>query len=166
MQMLCKNCEHNNPDGAFFCEKCFLQLTDDRVLPPYQGLNFEKMAMAVFQLKNYQMSSQEFRDFLTSLQNRLQETLDMVNSFDLPDDIANEMKNELTLGTDGIKLFLEGIAEMLTYKEDCNYTCVDRGLILAREGNQRLNDALKVNFENYWIMEEAVQEFLNTQQNE
>jgi hypothetical protein len=161
--MLCTNCQQMNPDNAVVCEKCNSQLLEIRGVPPYQSRKLDKLVDAVKSIRSFQLSTGEFREILTSLKNSLEDTLDEVNSFDFPEDVAREMEQEIKMGSDGIKMFLEGINELFRYQENLDLTCLDRGLILAREGNNRLNEALKFNWENYQIMKDGVEEFLKSQ---
>jgi len=109
------------------------------------------------------MSSGEFRDLLIKLDKQFKKTLDDIENMDIPADMMNEISPEINTGTAGIKLYLEALIDLTRYLDTRQDIYLERGLGMARDANNRINEALKMNYESYRAIQETAEEFLSTQ---
>lgn len=161
--MLCIECGHLNDSLAEICEKCGVTLPDRETHPPRLERNFYDLEKACNKVRSLEMSSGEFRDFLCRLENQFNKTLDDLNKMEIPAEYRQEMSEEMSTGIGGIKLYLEALHEMHSYLDTRDSLYLDRGLGMARDANNRINDALRLNYENYRAIQETAEEFLATQ---
>ncbi|MCD4785743.1 MAG: zinc finger Ran-binding domain-containing protein [Candidatus Eremiobacteraeota bacterium] len=161
--MLCTECGYLNYPDARECEKCKRSLPDRYAPPPRLEKTHYELESACEKIRNREMSSGDFRDHLIKLENHFRKTLDDINKMDIPSDMMDEVKPELNTGTAGIKLYLEALIELTLYLDTKQEIYMERGLGMARDANNRLNEALKMNFESYRAIQETTEEFLSTQ---
>jgi len=161
--MLCVECGHFEHSHSTVCENCGALMPDRKTPPPGLNKNLRDLESACFMVRNREISSGEFRDLLKKYQNMFRKHLDDIEKIGIPDDMKEEMKEEMNLGTGGIKFFLEAINEMFAFLDDRQDVHLERGLVMAQDANNRINQALKVNFENYRNLQEATEEFIATQ---
>lgn len=161
--MLCTECGHLNYPDERICEKCNKPLPDRDTPPPRLEKTYYELESACEKIKKREMSSGEFRDHLIKLENYFRKTLDDIDKMDIPSDIMDEAKPEINIGTAGIKLYLEALIELTLYLDTKHDIYLDRGLGMAKDANNRINEALRMNFESYRAIQETAEEFLSTQ---
>ncbi|MCE1246616.1 MAG: hypothetical protein LWY06_08230 [Firmicutes bacterium] len=161
--MLCVECGNFDQSHSTICGNCGALFPDRATPPPGLNKNLRDLEIACSMVRNREISSGDFRGILSKMQNMFRKNLDDVEKMDIPADIREEMKEEFSTGTVGIKFYLEAINEMFAFLEDRQEVHLERGLVMARDANSRINQALRINFENYRILQETTEEFLATQ---
>jgi hypothetical protein len=163
--MLCVECGHFEHSHSTICENCGALLPDRITPPPGMDKNLRELEIACSRVRNREISSGDFRNILNRLFNVFKKNMDDLDTMDVPADIREEMKEEMSTGIGGIKFFLEAINEMFYFLEDRQDVHLDRGLLMARDANSRINRALRINYENFRILQETTEEFIATQSN-
>ncbi len=161
--MLCSKCGKLNEPGSTRCVKCREKFPDRAASPPVLDEGLKQLMEAVESLKNREISSGKFRDLLEKMEFRFRKVMDEIGQVDIPDDFREEIKEEMNSGIGGIKLYLEAIKEMYLYLDDRNPLHLNHGIAMAVDANNRLNQALRLNFQTYSNLQETAEEFLRTQ---
>jgi len=161
--MLCTECGHINPSYSDICEKCGKEIPDRTAPPPKLTAHLDKLRRSAEQVKRREMSSGQFRDLLNDLRQTFSDNLQALETMDLPDDIKEEAREELNTGKAGIKLYLEAINEMHRFLDTRETIHLDRGLAMAVDANNRLNEALRMNWKSFRNIQETAEEFLRSQ---
>lgn len=160
--MICLHCGHLNEAFSTFCEKCQSVLSQ-RVPPPPLADRYDFIADCAKKVKSMQMSSGEFRDILENFMRTLKKVQDDVEKMEIPQDMEAETKDEMNMGTAGVKLYMEAILELHKFLDTRQDIYLQRGLAMANDANNRLNEALRLNFEGFTNIQETAEEFLRTQ---
>lgn len=161
--MLCVECGHIGDSFDKSCEKCGADYPDREKAPPKIESTYFDLEKSCKNIRERNISSGDFRDKLNSMQSKFQTLLKDVENTPIPEEYRQEMQQELNTGIDGIKLYLEALSEMHQYLETRDNIFLDRGLAMAKDANNRLNEALRMNFESYRAIQETAEEFLSTQ---
>ena len=160
--MICIKCGQNNPHGAKFCESCNAQLPK---VSHEESSSIPKVNERYMQLKNAgekvkvgEWTVDEYSSFLDNMMNVLMQKEQEIREIEIPDEASEEFREELEAGFSGIDLYNQGIAEMRLFIDDLNSEHIDRGLQLVSDGNERINDAMRINRENRRKLEEMYQD--------
>lgn len=161
--MLCVECGHINQPYNKSCEKCGVLLPDRKNPPPPLMANYNKLEEFAEKVKNREISSGEFRDFLNNMEAQFRSLLEEVQKIEIPEDAREEMKQEIVTGIGGIKLYLEAFKEMHQFLDTREAIFIERGLAMAKDANNRLNEAMRMNWESFKNIQETAEEFIRTQ---
>ncbi|MBQ7529205.1 zinc ribbon domain-containing protein [bacterium] len=153
--MFCVKCGFANKDEDRICQKCgatlprFISETKEE---PKEVVNInERLQLfedAVSKLKGGQLTIDGFAEFLDKISAVLAEKEAGIRSIEIPEEAIDDFKEELDTGFEGIALYNSGIASMYAYIEDLDETLLDEGLDKVRLGNERINEAMRINREN------------------
>ena len=113
-----------------------------------------QFSSAVDNVKNKTWSLDEFKNFIDSLLKTMVEKGREIRTLEIPPEVYHEFEEELHIGYKGIDLFEQGMVELSYYIQDQNEEHLDRGLQLLEEGNDTINDALRINHETQERLEE------------
>ena len=160
--MLCVECGHLNDSFATICEKCRKPLPDRETPPPKLEGHLRELERACNNVKSRQISSGDFRNLLNRLENVFAKTIEDVQNMEMPIEYRDEFQAEIGTGIGGLKLYIEALHEMHSFLDTRQEHFLDRGLMMARNANDRVNEALQINFENYRTIQETAEEFLQT----
>lgn len=160
--MLCLKCGHLNQPFVDICEKCN-SIIPERDIPPPINERYKTLENATKQVKEREMSSGEFRNLLEEFEAKFRDTLSKTEQMEMTDEIRMEVADEISMGVGGIKLYLEAVAEMHRYLDTRQEIFLDRGLVMAKDANNRLNEAMRMNWERFRNMQETAEEFLRAQ---
>jgi len=162
--MLCLECGHLNSLGEKVCQKCS-RILPERTAPPVLREYLDKITQEAQKLKHREISSGEFRNLLNMLEEKFKNTLAETEKMISSGEAMEEMKEEIALGTGGIKLYIEALMELHRYLDSREEVFLSRGLAMAADANNRLNAALRMNWEQNRNMQEVVEEFLRSRSN-
>ncbi|MCD4786142.1 MAG: zinc ribbon domain-containing protein [Candidatus Eremiobacteraeota bacterium] len=148
--ILCLRCgEPNSPDENY-CEKCGATLPKlayaidmasvEKVNERYMG--FVKAAEMV---KSGEWSIEEFEEFMEKIYNKLKTIESEIGQVPITEEIMEDFEEELDVGFAGVKLYNEGMKEMMEFIEDENPVHLDEGLIKIRKGNEQIHRARIIN---------------------
>lgn len=160
--MLCLECGHLNQPYATICEKCS-SIIPDRELPPPMDERLDAILDAVKKVSDRQISSGEFRNFLVRHEEACRTLLEETLKMEIPPDQVPEMAGEMSMGTGGLRLYLEAFLEMHRFLDTRQEVYLQRGVAMARDANNRLNEAMRMNWERFRSLQETAEEFIRTQ---
>lgn len=163
--MRCVKCGFENAEGAKICRKCgvllFLFAEDDKKEEvqepeelPVVNDRLKLFENAVAKVRSGAMSVNDFADFLEKTAAILSEKEQEIKSIDIPKEAIDDFKEELAVGFAGMDLYNQGIESMFAYVEELDDELLERGLELVRSGNERINEAMRINRENRNKLEE------------
>jgi hypothetical protein len=132
-------------------------------MPPFMSQHYDVLEEIVQDIKSDNISKEEFLATLQELEDLLNNCLQNVNKVEIPKEIEFQLTEELKVGTAGIKLFLEAIKELRMYPETKLEIYLDRGLLMAKDANARLNEAVRMNWETFRNLQETFEELLRAQ---
>lgn len=99
-------------------------------------------------------SQEELGEFLDGIIRILNEREQQIREIEIPPEAVEDFREELEVGFSGIQLYTEGVQRMLLFVEDPNPTHLEEGLDLARQGNDHINEAMRINRDNRRKLEE------------
>jgi hypothetical protein len=99
-------------------------------------------------------SAEELGEFLDGIIRILNEREQQIREIEIPPEAVEDFREELEVGFSGIQLYTEGVQRMLLFVEDPNPAHLEEGLELARQGNDHINEAMRINRENRRKLEE------------
>lgn len=158
--MLCSECGYLNESYLKICSECGRPLPDRTTPPPRLEGHLRELESACRRVKTREISSGDFRNLLNRMENIFKKTKDDVEKMEFPSEYREEFQEELNTGIGGVKLYIEAIHEMHSYLDTREEHFLDRGMMMARNANDRINDALRINFENYRALQDTAEEFL------
>ncbi|MCE1246618.1 MAG: hypothetical protein LWY06_08240 [Firmicutes bacterium] len=157
---VCTRCGAQNSDMQKYCSNC------QAVLPnipsgTQMSIESETVMERYNQLKEAaemvlcgEWTIEEYGDFLESVSRVLAQKEQEIRDIDIPEEAYDDFTDELQTGFEGIALYNEGIAHMLLYLEDQDPENIDHGLELVYQGNEKVNEAMKINRDNRKKLEE------------
>jgi hypothetical protein len=97
---------------------------------------------------------EEYGTFLDNISRILMQKEQEIREIEIPPEAIEEFREELEIGFAGIELYNNGIAHMKVFLEDRNPEHIDYGLDLVKDGNEKINEAMRINRENRRKLEE------------
>lgn len=156
--MFCFKCGHDNPSTASVCAKCKTALpkmpANYEAPRPVITERLQKFIDAVDNLKNRVWSADEFKDFLDTMSKTLAEKANDIRSVEIPQEMMEDFMQEMSVGLEGINLYEHGMTELYMIFKDNNVNHLDTGLAYIEEGNNKINEAMRINRENRQKMDE------------
>jgi len=156
--LICIKCGHKNPAGVNYCDSCgaiLPKMTQAEMAPPAK-VNERYMLLkdAGEKVRSGEWSVEEFISFLKNISAILSQKEQEIREIEIPSEAIAEFEEELNMGFSGIELYNQGISEMMLYAEDLNPEHLENGVEMIREGNERINEAMRINRENRRKLEE------------
>lgn len=160
--MLCVQCGFQNSDRDKCCAKCGAKLPQVMKGPtascnPELGKVNERLQqfeLAVQRVTDGEWNAQEFGLFLTEMSEILAEKENGIREIAIPEEAADEFREELAVGFAGIDSYNCGLSRMFEYLQNPDPKVLYDGLSLVREGNERINEAMRINRDNRAKLEE------------
>lgn len=150
--MLCVKCGHNNDPGVNYCRSCHSllpkidfasEVTMQRIFD-----RVDKIKDACEKVSSGGMTIEEFFQFIqttfTNLTQRAQEITEIVNE----SNYASVSPEEVELGFAGMELYEQGLLELMAYAEDQDSAHLQNGLEMLTQGNDNINEAMRINRDN------------------
>ncbi|MGM9998804.1 MAG: hypothetical protein ACI38Q_05370 [Candidatus Bruticola sp.] len=163
--MLCIKCGFDNEQDARICKKCGAALPryvaeaeveEVKVESPVINERLQIFEQAVDRVGSGEWSTEEFAHFLEETAAVLADKEQGIRSIDIPEEAAEDFKEELEVGFEGIKLYNQGMQVFFAYVESEDPALLEEGLELVRRGNERINEAMRINRENRSKLEESI----------
>lgn len=98
---------------------------------------------------------EEYAAFLDHIARVLAQKEQEIRDIEIPPEAFEDFRQELEIGFSGIELYNNGINTMRGYLNDDDTTHIEEGLELIREGNEMINEAMRINRENRKKLEEV-----------
>jgi hypothetical protein len=155
--IVCTKCGSQNPDGTKFCESCqtpMPQISPVLVDNPKVMERYMQLKEAADAVKSGDWTFEEFSEFLEEVTRVLVQKEQEIREIEIPEEAYDDFASELEVGFNGIALYNEGIANMMMYLEDKNSEHLDHGLEMAYQGNEQVNEAMRINRANKRKLEE------------
>ena len=152
-------CGHDNPENATVCANCKTPIPRMSHMvsssPPAQVHDRSlQIKDASDKVLAGQWTIDEYAKYLHDLREVLSQKEREIREVEIPEESMEEFAEELTVGYHGIDLYNEGISYLMKYTEDGNPINVTHGMQLIYEGNEKINDAMRINRENKKKIEE------------
>ena len=108
---------------------------------------YEQFRQAAERIRTGQWSAEEFEAFLCHLYEVLTQKAQDCRAFIEETGYREESPDEVDGGLRGIDLYELGMQEMWNFLQDGEFGHLDEGLRLVWEGNEKINEAMRVNRE-------------------
>ncbi len=99
-----------------------------------------------------------FAEYINQLAEKLAEREDFIKQIEIPPEAIPEVKEELEIGFNGIALWNDGVAAAAQFIDEQDVSFLEEGLELVRQGNDHLNEAMRINRENFKRVEALYRE--------
>lgn len=113
---------------------------------------------ACLRVASGEWSTDQFADYIDQLAEKLQERENFIRQIEIPPEAIEDMREELEVGFSGIAHWNDGVARMAQFVDEVDVTHLEEGLELCRQGNDLLNDAMRINRENFKRVETMYRE--------
>jgi hypothetical protein len=101
---------------------------------------------------------EDFAEYIEQLMDRLAQREEDIKKLPIPEEIIDEIREELEIGFSGITYWNDGVARLARFPEDPDVEHLEEGLELCRQGNELLNEAARLNRANYRRVEQLYRE--------
>lgn len=158
--LVCTRCGTENSDGTRFCTNCQAALPQipagtQVARPPDKVTDrYNQLKEASDKVLNGEWTIEEYGEFLENIAQVLAQKEVEIREIEIPEESYDDFAEELEVGFNGIALYNEGIAHMMLYLEDQNPENIEYGLELVWQGNEQINEAMRINRENRRKLEE------------
>jgi hypothetical protein len=125
-------------------------------VPSKVNERFNQLQDAGDKVKSGEMTVEAYADFLENVSQVLQQKEMEIREIEIPEEAFEDFREELEVGFAGIELYNQGIAEMKAFVQDLNPEHIDYGLELVHEGNEKINEAMRINRDNRRKLEEMI----------
>lgn len=129
-------------------------------LPPKLTAHLTKLEQAAKDVSLGQITLEEFLTLVSYFQNLFRTKLAEVEAIDIPDDFRDEMKPEMSAGRRGVELYISALYDFREYADSGDLQLLQIGLDKAREGNDLINEALRLNWTTYYTYRQAAEDYL------
>lgn len=157
---LCTRCGAQNPDNLNYCANCNSVLPNipaatQSPKPPDKVMErYNQLKEASDLVLTGEWSVEEYGEFLENIAQVLAQKEQEIRDIEIPQEAYEDFAEELTVGFEGINLYNEGVAHMMMYLDTQNPEDIHYGLELVLQGNENINQAMKINRENRRKLEE------------
>jgi len=150
--ILCLRCGEPNPPDENYCLKCGATLPKlaysiDMASVEKVDDRYRRFVEAAEMVKAGEWSIDEFAEFMEETYDRLRSIEEEIEEVPISEDIMEDFEEELDVGFAGVKLYNEGMEEMMEYIDDEDPTHLDIGLRKIYEGNELIHRARIINRE-------------------
>ena len=159
--VICVKCGHQNQDGVNQCESCgaavplMAQQGQREPEPEMVNERLLELENAAKKAVSGEWTSEQLGAFLGDIQQKLAEREQAIREIEIPPEAVEDFREELEVGFTGIQLYNEGVKRMILFVEDPDVSHIEEGLDLVRQGNDHINEAMRINRENRKRLEEA-----------
>lgn len=88
---------------------------------------------------------EQFAEYIDQLAEKLAERENFIRQIEIPPEAIAEVKDELEVGFSGIAHWNDGVARLAQFVEDPDVAHLEEGLEQCRQGNDLLNEAMRIN---------------------
>ena len=108
---------------------------------------YNQFKRAVDNVKAGTWTAEEFHDFLFNIYEDLSAKAQELRQIIETENYSEYAAEEVNCGVAGLELFEAGMQEMSVYLEDGEPVHLDEGLARIWEGNEKINEAMRINRE-------------------
>ncbi|MBM3461350.1 MAG: zinc ribbon domain-containing protein [Armatimonadetes bacterium] len=160
--MICVKCGQQNPGGYNYCQRCNAMLPKvAHAAEPSEVAAQQKVNERYMQLKEAgdkvvsgEWTVEAYSSFLDGIARILAQKEQDIRDIEIPEEALEDFREELEVGFQGIEMYNQGIANMRLFLDDREPSHIQEGLELVREGNEMINEAMRINRDNRRKLEE------------
>lgn len=108
---------------------------------------YNQFKRAVDNVRSEAWSPEEFNEFLVNIYEDLSAKAQEMREIIVNENYGDYAKEEVECGLAGLDLFEAGMQELSLLLEDGEFVHLDEGLSLIWEGNEKINEAMRLNRE-------------------
>ena len=149
--IICVKCGHQNADSLNRCEECGAQLpriaggVSKEPEPEYVNERVRELQDAAQKALSGEWTPEQLGDYLENILSFFAEREQGIRSIEIPPEAIEDFREELENGFKGIQLFYEGVSCMSQFAEQPDPVFLEEGMELVRQGNDHLNEAMRIN---------------------
>ncbi|NDD29326.1 MAG: hypothetical protein EB084_13770 [Proteobacteria bacterium] len=131
--------------------------------PPKLTTHLVQIEQAAREVALGQLSINEFGALITRLRQLFKQKLDDVREMlahEVPADFLPEIADEMEIGQRGIEIYMQATDALLEYIHTRQIDSLQRGIELARDANDLVNQALVRNWQTYDTYQQAADEYV------
>jgi len=150
--IICQKCGHQNADARTSCEQCGAQLPkiaqgpQEDAGPSYINDRVKELEEAAEKVQSGDWSLDQFSEYLEGIISVMNEREQSIRAIEIPPQTIEQFRAELEAGFTGITLYHDGLNRMHSFVESQDPEVLAEGLELVRQGNDHLNEALRLNY--------------------
>lgn len=114
--------------------------------PSYISDRVRELEEACTKVQSGEWSMDKFSEYIDSILQVMNEREQSIRSIEIPPQTIDQFRAELEAGFTGITLYHEGLNRMAGYAETQDPANLSEGLDLVKQGNDYLNEALRLNY--------------------
>lgn len=159
--MICIKCGHTNTFGQKFCTGCnavlpkMTHVPQATAEPSFVNERYLRIQAASEQVLRGESNVEDYAVFLDEVYEALSVKEQEMRSIEIPPETFEDFREELEVGFAGIEMYFEGVRTLQLYVEQQDSSHIEAGLELIREGNELVNQAMRINRENRRKLEEV-----------
>lgn len=123
-----------------------VQNPQDEAGPTYISDRVKELEDAATKVQSGEWSVDKFSEYVDGILQVMNEREQSIRSIEIPPQTIDQFRAELEAGFTGITLYHEGLARMAGYAETQDPANLTEGLDLVKQGNDYLNEALRLNY--------------------
>ncbi len=160
--MFCPKCGYENDDTSTFCNKCGARIPHfeqaEAAVKEHTPINgrLRNIENAVESVKSGSLSLDGFISYMQDLHSTLLNKEKEIREIVIPEEASVDFQEELNVGFSGIGLYNQGIGLMLSYDGGEDTSVLDEGLEYVRQGNECINEAMRINLASRSRLEEEI----------
>lgn len=150
--MECVKCGQANDGGVEKCTVCGLALAtiehteDGAVHPVYES--YVRLRKAAERVAGGADGMDDYKRFLDEISFRMAQKEQEIREIDIPPDAVESLKDELEVGFEGIDLYNQSLLHFRQFVTSRDSGLLRSGLELAWAGNEKINEARRINRSN------------------
>lgn len=106
---------------------------------------YNQFKRAVDNVREGTWTAEEFHDFLVNIYETLSAKAQECREIIVAENYEELSQEEVSSGASGMDLYEAGMQEMWLFLEDGEFVHLDEGLALIWEGNEKINEAMRLN---------------------
>lgn len=142
----CETCRVPLPKAAEGSQQSSLEGAQPDIVPEEDETSrYGDIKEAVEKMQSGEWTLEEYEYFMQDLMQLLMSFEQEIRDVEIPEESYDEFNNELETGFTGVNLYNEGLATLMLYVDDQNPVHLENGLQLVWEGNEKINEAIRIN---------------------
>jgi len=123
-----------------------VQTQQEEAGPTYINDRVKELEDAATKVQSGEWSIDKFSEYVDGILQVMNEREQSIRAIEIPPQTIDQFRAELEAGFQGITLYHEGLARMAAYAETQDPANLSEGLDLVKQGNDFLNEALRLNY--------------------
>jgi len=149
--MICPSCDFENEEKSLFCRNCLDLIKNFSLAPGFIDKNFHYLRLKTVEFLDDKITSEEYLSFLDDFKENIDISIKRVDKIQFEGKISDEIESQEKLTREGLNYYTKAIDVLYILaqieKEDLTEDVFEKlveALILAEEGNYKLNAALNI----------------------